>query len=564
MLAGLGAGLALVIFAVVLGLFVLIVIWLRQLPRNVSTASEPAASVSSPDLFPLNEAVLIVQIGGRVEYINDLAREWFGLREGEYPDLERLIRRTRPAEDFLNLCARQGEKRLSVVAVSLKETSYQVPGPYPVMLISMRNVELSTSLNKVSGDSSILRIVSDFGKNVSASLDLDDTLYAILINVSHLVPADVLEVKVWDETTQSLVPYTLESSGSSRAVRASHSQFGELTGALRSRQKSVLIPDTHIPDPTLPPLHGSSPVQSYLGMPLIVDQQLLGTLEIGHLSADVLGQHDYELVQLVAAQAAYGIRNALAFASEQHRADELNSLANLSQVFSASQDYTDLINRLVETIAPLFSVEILGFLLYDENKRTLEGQIPFQGLPKHIVEIYRTTIEPDGPAEKLLSERKLIITRNAAEEQTWSDLGFQDFALAASLRESVFAPLVSGESLVGYLQLSNHREASAEFSQAEIHLIKTVADQAAGILENSFVVERTRQRAMRSDALRRIASLAASTATLDEILRFSAQELARLFQSDLTAMFLVDEQMGELRLHRESVVAAPGSSIDAL
>ena len=149
-----------------------------------------------------------------------------------------------------------------------------------------------------------------------------------------------------------------------------------------------------------PRLNGSSPVQSYLGLPLIADQQLVGTLEIGHLSAGVLGQHDYDLVQLVAAQAAYSIRNALVFASEQNRAAELNSLANLAQVFSASQDYTNLISRLVETIAPLFSVEILGFLLYDENKRTLEGQIPFQGLPRHIVEIYRTTIRAGQPSRE--------------------------------------------------------------------------------------------------------------------------------------------------------------------
>jgi GAF domain-containing protein/nitrogen-specific signal transduction histidine kinase len=564
MLAGLGTGLALVISAVVLGLLVLIVIWLRQLPRNASVASAPPAPFSSPDSSPLNEAVLIVQIGGRVEYVNDLAREWFGLREGEFPDLERLIRRARPAEDFLNLCARQGEKRISVGGRLVDATSYQVPGPYPVILISMRNVELSTSLNEVSADSSILRIVSDFGKSVSASLELEDTLYAILINVSHLIPADVLEVKVWDEPTQSLVPYTLESSGSSRAVRASHSQFGELTNALRSRQKSVLIPDTHIPDPALPRLNGSSPVQSYLGLPLIVDQQLVGTLEIGHLSAGVLGQHDYELVQLVAAQAAYAIRNALVFASEQNRAAELNSLANLAQVFSASQDYTDLIRRLVETIAPLFSVEILGFLLYDENKRTLEGQIPFQGLPKHIVEIYRTTIQPESEAEKLLAERALNITRNAAEDIIWRNLGLQNLAQAASLRESVLAPLAAGEQFVGYLQLSNHRHASMDFSSTELRLIRTVADQAAGIIENSFVVERTRQRAMRSDALRRIASLAASTATLDEILRFSARELSHLFQSDLAAVFLVDEQLGELRLHRPSVVGASEEAIESL
>ena len=259
------------------------------------------------------------------------------------------------------------------------------------MLIAMRSVELSTSLSEAGADSSILRIVSDFGKNVSASLNLEDTLYAILLNVSHLVPADVLEVKVWDEANKALMPYTLESSGSSHAIRAAHSQFGELTNTLRTRQRLLLIPDTRVPDLSLPKLNGSSPVQSYLGLPLIADHQLVGTLEIGHLSAGVLGQHDYDLVQLIAAQAAYSIRNAMVFASEQSRSAELSSLANLAQVFSASQDYTNLINRLVETIAPLFSVEILGFLLYDENKRTLEGQIPFQGLPTHIVEIYRTT-----------------------------------------------------------------------------------------------------------------------------------------------------------------------------
>ena len=564
MLAGLEAGLALVIFAVVLGLIVLTVIWLRQLPRNASHPPVLAATLASPEPSALNEAVLIVQVGGRVEYANDLTREWFGLREGEQPDLERLIRRARPAEDFLNLCARQGQKRLSVGGRLVDATSYQIPGPYALMLVSMRNVEVSTNFNDAGADSSIVRTVSDFGRNVSASLDLEDTLYAILINVSHLVPADVLEIKVWEDVTQSLVPYTLESSGSSRAVRASHSQFGELTDALRSRKKSILIPDTHMPDPTLPRLNGSSPVQSYLGLPLIVDQQLVGTLEIGHLSAGVLGQHDYNLVQLVAAQAAYSIRNALMFASEQNRAAELNSLANLAQVFSASQDYANLISRLVETIAPLFSVDILGFLLFDENKRTLEAQIPFQGLPRHIVEIYRTTIQPDSAAEKLLGERSLNISRNAAEDIFWRDLGLQNLSQAASLRESVLAPLFAGERFVGYLQLSNHQQGPVDFSSTELRLIRIVADQAAGIIENSFVVERTRQRAMRSDALRRIASLAASTATLDEILRFSSQELAHLFQSDLAAIFLVEEQLGELHLHRASVVGASKESIEAL
>jgi GAF domain-containing protein/nitrogen-specific signal transduction histidine kinase len=564
MQAGLEVGLALVIFALVLGLLVLAVIWLRQLPRNASIKAETTSTFVPPDSSNVNEAILIVQFGGRVEYINELAREWFGLREGEIADLERLIRRARPAEDILALCTRQGQKRLSVGGRLVDATSYQVPGPYPLMLITMRSVELSTSLSEAGADSSILRIVSDFGRTVSASLDLEDTLYAILLNISHLVPADVLEVKVWDETNKILIPYTLESSGASHVIRASHSQFGELTTILRTRQRLLLIPDTRSSDIALPKMNGNSPVQSYLGLPLIVDQQLVGTLEIGHLSAGVLGQHDYDLIQLVAAQAAYSIRNALAYAGEQSRAAELSSLANLAQVFSASQDYTNLVSRLVETIAPLFPVEVLGFLLYDDNKRTLEGQVPFQGLPPHIVEIFRTSIQPESQAEKILTDRKFSRTQKAAEDETWQELGLQNLAQAASLRESVLAPLISGDRFVGYLQLSNHRQAPFEFTDAELRLIKTVADQAAGIIESSFVVERTRQRAMRSDALRRIASLTASPATLDEVLRFSVQELANLFHSDLAAVFLIDEQMGELSLHRDSVFGASVDSVEAL
>src|SRR5215208_1789917 len=365
MFAGLEVGLALILLALVLVVPVLVVIMLRRLPRNASIAPEATSTFISPDSSNLNEAILIVQYGGRVDYINDLAREWFGLREAEPADLERLVRRARPAEDILNLCTQQGQKRLSVGGRLVDATSYQVPGPYPVMLITMRSVELSTSLSEAGADSSILRIVSDFGKNVSSSLNLEDTLYAILLNVSHLVPADVLEVKVWDDANKALVPYTLESSGSSHVIRAAHSQFGELTNTLRTRQRLLLIPDTRSSDIYLPKMNGNSPVQSYLGLPLIADQQLVGTLEIGHLSAEVLGQHDYDLIQLVAAQAAYSIRNALAYAGEQSRVAELSSLATLAQVFSASQDYTNLVSRLVETMAPLFPVEILGFLLYD-------------------------------------------------------------------------------------------------------------------------------------------------------------------------------------------------------
>src|SRR6266508_2258052 len=114
MSAGLEVGLGLVVLSLVLIVPVLIVVAWRRSPRNGLLAPEALSSFVLPDSSHTNEAILIVQAGGRVEYLNNLAREWFGLHPDEPTDLERLVRRARPAEELLNLFALQGQKRLSI------------------------------------------------------------------------------------------------------------------------------------------------------------------------------------------------------------------------------------------------------------------------------------------------------------------------------------------------------------------------------------------------------------------------------------------------------------------
>ncbi|MDX1378855.1 MAG: GAF domain-containing protein, partial [Anaerolineales bacterium] len=447
----------------------------------------------------------------------------------------------------------------------MEVTSYQVPIPYSQILVAIKVIEFSKNLSENSEGVPILRLISEFGRDVSASLDLNNVIQAALLNISQLIPSDVLEIKTWDVSSKSLVPFTLDMTGGGVVAQtAPQSQFGELTENLIDRQNPVLISDINEPPSWMPSLNGNSPVQSYLGYPLVADNELIGTLEFGHLTPGTLTQEDLDIVQMVSPQIAYSLRNALRYSEEQKRVSELSGLANLVEALSVSHDHSNLIQKLIESISPLFSVEILGFLLFDEDKRTLEAQSPFLGLPSHIVDIYRTSIPADGPAEKIINDRAVIATDSAANDKTWQELGLSTLAQAASLRESVLAPMIAGDRLVGYFQVSNHKQKSVEFTESEIQLVKTIAVQSAGIIENSVDMEQTRQRAMRSDALRRIASLASSTATIDEILQFSIQELARLFQGEIAAIFLRDEQIGGLRLHEESVLGVTPDAVKVL
>ena len=293
-------------------------------------------------------------------------------------------------------------------------------------------------------------------------------------------------------------------------------------------------------------------IQSYLGIPLMAGGELVGTLEAGQTGGGAFGQHDLDLLFLVSGQAAVAIRNARLYEDEQKRVSELAGLANLNQALGTVRDMQDLFARLVESVAPLFAAEIIGFLLYDEEKRTLEGKVPFRGLPPHFVQIYRATIAADSPAEQVITSQQPLLTLNASTDENWRMLGLSDIAMAASLRDIALVPLLSSGRMLGYLQVGHHQRGTSSFTMEELRLMNIVANQAAAIIENILLVQQARARAQRSDALRRIASLSGSSATLEEILKYSVQELANLFQADSGAIFLMDESRGELRLRRES------------
>jgi len=240
---GLGLGLSLVL----IGLVFVLLVWflLRLFPRNQANAHVPLSAFETPDASELKDAVIIVQGGGRLEYLNASARQLFGLREAEQIDLERLIRFTRPSNDFLSLFSTECQKRISIGSQLTEATSYHIPGLSPSMLVTFRNLDISPELSMGDGQASasILRVVADFGQAVSASLDLEATLQAVLENIGRLVSADVLEIKVWDDANQSLVPYHYDGRSSEhRAVRrVARSYFGDYSDSLLKQHKPLFL-----------------------------------------------------------------------------------------------------------------------------------------------------------------------------------------------------------------------------------------------------------------------------------------------------------------------------------
>ncbi len=561
-----GQSLIFYIGLLLIGLVLILLVWSlsRLVPKlRPPRFSDSPASGTRTAANP-HEAVLLIETGGRIREINTLVREWFNLAEDEFPNMERLARHVRPSEEFLRVCAEEGDARFSINGRLTEGTSYKIPGDAPYVLVTLRRIETSTGFAAESRDvsGSVLRIVSDFSQAIASSLNLDATVTAILENVERLVPSDYVEIKVWNSSTLVATTYRFTGTpGLDRKLEiGNESKFGGYSDYLIREKQVLFIQDTHnfrkvqyIPDSSMP-----SPVRSYLGIPLIAGGELVGTLEVGVLAAQAFAEEDQAILDLIVGQAAIALRNAVLYEGEQQRTAELLGLANLAQTSTGSlRDNRDMFGRLVRGLGQLFDVEIIGFLLYDENRHILAGQVPFQGLPPNVVQIYKVGVPLNGLVEQLLSKQETISTPGASDDPRWLEMGLDDIAQAASLRDTLLVPLVSGGRSLGFIQLSNHRSGTLSFSEEEMRLITIVANQVAAIIENATLMQQSRQRAQRAEALRRIASLVNSSATLDEILRYTVQEISHLLLADSTIVFLYEENQGLLRGHIPSAFGIP-------
>ncbi|MBN2548442.1 MAG: GAF domain-containing protein [Anaerolineales bacterium] len=571
--------LGIILIAIGAGFYILTLTLLRMTPR-LRAATKSLSSPVSIQVPEHHEAVLLVQSGGRVVYMNQPARELFNLWEEE-PNLESLARRTRPSESFLTLCAAESQARFSLNGRFVEGTSYFAPAAGrngsdqpDAMLISLRRPEImfegetrqvppanqgeqdQARASQSETSSRAFGIFSELSQTITSSLDLETTLQAILESIERLIPSDILEINVWEEDRQHLIPYRLVGiAGVDRRLEKAPERYQPdqgYTGYLISSHEPLLVEDVNTFRLVHPALDRQRyPFQSFMGLPMLLAGKLIGTIELASLSKANYSENDLQILRLLSGQAVIALNNSLLYEQEEKRLTELTGLANLAQTVSSIRDPQDLYTRLVDSISPLLDVEILGFLVYDENRHVLEGKIPFKGIQPNVIEWYQTTILPDSPAEALWLSSEAILTANAPEDPRMVTLGLHHLALAAGLRNTALVPMTTGGHTLGYLQAANKRDGSA-FEQNDLRFLSIIAGQAAPIIENANLVQQSKRRAQRAETLRRIASLTSSAATLDEILKFSIMDLARLLQADMAVAFLLDEAHGELRLHKAS------------
>jgi GAF domain-containing protein/anti-sigma regulatory factor (Ser/Thr protein kinase) len=216
-------------------------------------------------------------------------------------------------------------------------------------------------------------------------------------------------------------------------------------------------------------------------------------------------------------------------------------LYDISRRLSSSLDLDKVLSDILALTIPRVGAASGSIIVLDEPGQARRHTLIKQELPTLVTEQVVAQILDKGLAGWVVRHKEGTIVFDTVEDERW--LALKDDPLAT--RSAIAVPLLRQERVVGVLTLS-YPEPN-RFSEAHLDLLSSIANQAAIAVENARLYEDSQRRLHELSVLYEV-SQAASSLHLDETLRLVAERTARALRADRCALFLLDEERGDLVL----------------
>jgi signal transduction histidine kinase/DNA-binding response OmpR family regulator/putative methionine-R-sulfoxide reductase with GAF domain len=341
-----------------------------------------------------------------------------------------------------------------------------------------------------------LRTLSRVNQVVSASLDLDEVLGAIVRAATELFGGTPAWIWTADVTEQALESRAFSDprldEGSVRRVALTEG----LVGWVATHRTMIEVPDVFV-DPRYVSSatdwwqrHG---LKSFVGVPIIQDGHLLGVLSFVSPRPLRLGAEERELLDTLVGQAALAMRNARLFAATEEREREAAVLFDVTRRLGTTLDVGEILGIVSDGTARAMGSDVARFFRWDAARERLV--------------VARAVNFSPGPAESLAIRSGEGVTGRAYAERRvcWTDDRVADAALLrhspdteaaipllVAARAYMAAPVILRDGVYGVL-VSSHKGVHTH-TEGEARLLTTLAGQAAAALENARLLEVTRRR----------------------------------------------------------------------
>jgi signal transduction histidine kinase len=352
--------------------------------------------------------------------------------------------------------------------------------------------------HKLRNEQKKLALVQEIGRALSAALDLDELLGLIMEKVTLLMEADRSTLFLVSDDGHAL--WSKVTQGSAKLeIRLN---VGEgIAGWVAKSGDTVNIPDAYIDKRFQPAvdLRSGYRTRSILCTPMRDSQgRIIGVLQVLNKNGGPFTGEDEELLAALAGQAAVSVENAKLYHSVvvknvelegaqealEQKTHELNILYEIEREMNAAHDLDELLARILDKAMDAVEAQAGSIALRepggDELRfRTVGG--PFAARMR-----LRTIKVGEGVIGWVAANRMAIIVNDPDHDLRHAT----EFAVSVGLRPRhlAAAPLISGDDVLGAIEVIDKRESSDEgapagFSEGDLKLLTLIAGQASRAIQ---------------------------------------------------------------------------------
>jgi GAF domain-containing protein len=415
--------------------------------------------------------------------------------------------------------------------------------------VQARTEDLQESLEQQTATAEVLSVMS------RSKFDLGPILQSVVDTAAKLCRAEQAAIYRLEDGAYRLAAFSLDSQHLEIEKETLYrAGAGTVVGRAAMTRQAVQIEDVLV-DPLYQQKDEmrAAGIRSVLGVPLMRDGEAIGVIGVARFRVEPFTGREIELVTTFTDQAVIAIENVRLFEEVQARTEDLQeslqqqtATADVLKVISRSTfDLQTVFDALIESAAKLCRADRVSLRLLRDgayHSVALHGYSPEHDA---YMKSHPAMLGPSSLAGRAVLAGKPVQVEDITKD---SDLSFVRSSPGFEvIRTLLGVPLLREGAPIGVLILS--RERVELFSDREIDLVTTFADQAVIAIENvrlfeevqartEDLAESLQQQTATADVLKVISR---STFDLKTVLDTLVESASRLCEADKGAIMMGDE-----------------------
>jgi class 3 adenylate cyclase len=428
-----------------------------------------------------------------------------------------------------------------------KARSHRAGAPARETEVAQLTRELSEAVERQAATADLLKAMG------RSAIDLQGVLDTLVRSAVRLTQAEMgslvqPEGSVFRQLASCGLPQELDEFMQTHPV---HLGRGTITGRTLIEGKPVQVADV-LADPefTFTEAVKIGGMRTMLGVPLLRDGEPIGVVVLARWMVRPFSEAQIELVQNFAAQAVIAIENSRLLNELRESLQQQTATADVLKVISRSTfDLQAVMNTLVRSATRLCAADKGAIFQQEGDVLRMAANYGFSPEAEQYAAENPGPVNRDSVTGRVMLEGKAIHVADVLADPEYGAFA-RGYQRVFGYRTYLGVPLLRDETTIGSFSLT--RDKVSPFTEKQIELVRTFADQAVIAIENARLLNELRQRTEEVEKLnqqleQRVADQVGEIERMSRLRRFLPPQVADLIVASGTEK--------QLESHRREITA---------